>query len=285
MDQNSLASVSPSARLAGKVAVITGTGSGQGREAALLFASEGATVLGCDLNADAAAETDALARDRGLHVSSQGGVDLGDDIAVGAWIDKATADVGRIDILYNNAAVARFGTIEEASVADWKFTIRNELDIPFLVTRHAWPHLARQGGSIVNIASTAAIRGSVLLGRAAHSAAKAGLAGLSLQLAAEGARWGIRSNAIFPGPIATPQSLDAIFSDPHHPMAQIGAHIPLGRVGVPRDVVRAALFFASDESSYITGAELVVDGGLSAILPGATPDIAYGLERRIAPVD
>lgn len=238
--------------------------------------------MGCDLNSDAAAETDAIARDRGLEVWSEGGVDLGDDGAVERWIAKATERTGRIDVLYNNAGAARFGGIEEASVEDWYFTIRNELDVTYLVTRHAWPHLARHGGSIINISSTSGIRGSVTLGRAAHTAAKAGVAGLSLQFAAEGARWGIRSNAIFPGPIATPQSFSAIFSNPNHPMAQIAGHIPLGRLGVARDVALAALFLASDESAFITGAELVVDGGFSAVLPGADPSLAYGEARRVA---
>ncbi len=154
------------------------------------------------------------------------------------------------------------------TLADWSFTIRNELDLVFLACKHAWPHLrARGGGSVVNVGSTAGMTGSLTLDRTAHTASKGAVIALTRQLAAEGARHGIRVNSVSPGMTVTPQT-QHLFDDPAHPVARIADHIPLGRPGRPEDVARCALFLASDESSYVTGANLVVDGGWSTVLPG-----------------
>ncbi len=209
-------------RLADRVVLLTGIGSGQGREAALLFAEHGAHVIGCDVDADGAEE-----------------------------------------------GAARFASGETQSAEDWTFTRRNEGNLLFFAIKHVWPHLKHHGGSIINIASTAALAGSATLPRAAHSAAKSAVIGLTRQVAAEGAPFRIRCNAISPGPTATPASQVAIFSDPHHPMRDIAAHIPLGRLASPLDVAFAALYLASNEAQYVTGANIVVDGGYSAVLPGA----------------
>ncbi|MEV6259000.1 SDR family NAD(P)-dependent oxidoreductase [Nocardia sp. NPDC051911] len=255
-------------RLAGKVALITGTASGQGRAAAVLFAAEGATVVGTDVNAEGAAETAELVRVAGGRMTSTHPLDLADEAGVADWVGRAAAEHGGIDIVYNNAAATRFSPVAETSYADWSFSVRNELDIVFLVTKHAWPHLvARGGGAVVLVGSTAGITGSVTNPRIAHTAGKGGVVAMTKQLAAEGAKHGIRANCISPGMVITPAT-KGILTSSDHPMHAIARHIPLGRFGAAEEVVRCALFLASDEASYVTGANLVVDGGWSAVLPG-----------------
>jgi len=256
-------------RLKDKVVLITGTGSGQGRAAALLFAGEGAVVVGTDIDAQGAAETVDMVLGSGGHMTSTHPLDLGDEGAVKEWIDSAALEHGGIDVLYNNAAATRFSPIAETSYEDWSFTLRNELDIVFLATKHAWPHLiARGGGSVLLVGSTAGITGSTTNTRIAHTAGKGGVVAMTRQLAGEGAIHGIRANCISPGMIATPAS-EATLLAAGHPMRGIASAIPLGRIGRPEEVARCALFLASDESSYVTGANLVVDGGWSAVLPGS----------------
>jgi NAD(P)-dependent dehydrogenase (short-subunit alcohol dehydrogenase family) len=256
-------------RLQGKVALITGTAGGQGRAAALLFAAEGATVVGTDLDAAGAAETVELVRVAGGVMDSTHPLDLGDEDLVRAWVGAAVERHGGIDVLYNNAGATRFSPVAETSYADWSFVLRNELDIVFLATKAAWPHLvARGGGCVLLVGSTAGITGSVTNPRIAHTATKGGVVAMTRQLAAEGAPHGIRANCISPGMIRTPATEgDLLAAD--SPMRTIARAIPLGRIGAPEEVVRCALFLASDEASYVTGANLVVDGGWSAVLPGA----------------
>ena len=251
-------------RLNGKIAVITGTGGGQGRAAALLFASEGAAVIGCDLAADRAEETLALVRAQGGRMTSAHPIDLGDCDAVAAWIDEAAATFGGIDLVYNNASAPRFATTDRMSPEDWRFTIRNELDIVFTVTQLVWPHLvARGGGAILNTASVSGMRATVdLPGCVAHAAAKSGVIGLTRELAFDGGPHGIRVNSVSPGHIRIPW-LDV-------PALKAAAlrtidHQIIKRTGEPDDVASAALFLLSDEASFITGANLVVDGGYSAL--------------------
>lgn len=247
-----------SGRLDGRVAVITGTASGQGRVAAQLFAAEGAIVHGADVDAAGAAETLALVG--GSMTSSV--VDLTDDAAVAQWIDG----IGPIDILYANAGATRFNGVAETAFDEWSWVLRHELDIVFLPVHHAWPHLT-EGASVVLVGSTAGLSGSVTNTAIAHTATKGGVIAMTRQLAAEGARRGIRANCVSPGMIRTPATEgDLLAAD--HPMRSIEEHIPLGRIGSAAEVVRAALFLASDEASYITGANLVVAGGWSAVLPG-----------------
>jgi NAD(P)-dependent dehydrogenase (short-subunit alcohol dehydrogenase family) len=256
-------------RLAGKVALITGTAGGQGRAASLLFAAEGATVVGTDVRAEAAERTVELVREAGGAMDSTHPLDLADEAAVRAWVEDAARRHGGIDIVYNNAGATRFSPIAETSYADWSFTIRNELDIVFLVTKHAWPFLiARGGGAVLLVGSTAGLTGSLTNTRVAHTATKGGVVAMTRQLAAEGAAHGIRANCISPGMIRTPATEADLLAD-DHPMRTIARAIPLGRIGSPEEVARCALFLASDEASYVTGANLVVDGGWSAVLPGA----------------
>ncbi|MFF5078224.1 SDR family NAD(P)-dependent oxidoreductase [Actinoplanes sp. NPDC000266] len=257
-------------RLAGKVALITGTAGGQGRAAALLFAAEGAIVAGTDLDAGGAEETVELVRAAGGVMDSTHPLDLNDEGGVRDWVDTAAQRHGGIDVVYNNAGATRFAPIAETTYAEWSFTLRNELDIVFLVTKHAWPHLiARGGGSILLVGSTAGTTGSLTNNRIAHTATKGGVIAMTRQLAAEGARHGIRANCVSPGMIRTPAT-EADLLAPDHPMRTIAEAIPLGRIGVPEEVARCALFLVSDEASYVTGANLMVDGGWSAVLPGAS---------------
>jgi NAD(P)-dependent dehydrogenase (short-subunit alcohol dehydrogenase family) len=248
-------------KLAGKVALITGTGGGQGREAALRFAAAGAVVAGCDLDANADRETaDLVARAGGRMTSAA--VDLGDPDAAKVWIDQAAAEHGRIDILYNNASAARFGLLPDLSVEDWRFTMRNELDLVFYAVKFAWPYLIRQGGVIINVGSIAGHHASRASGIVAHAATKAGVIGMTRQIALEGARHGVRAVSISPGFILTAGTEKALEA-PGAREGLIGA-IPLGRAGLPIDIVAVAVMLASDEASYLTGTDIVVDGGLTA---------------------
>jgi NAD(P)-dependent dehydrogenase (short-subunit alcohol dehydrogenase family) len=252
--------------LTGKVALITGTGGGQGRAAARLFAAEGALVVGCDLRPDAD-ETERLVREAGGRMESTSGVDLGDPTQVEEWISGAARDHGGFDILYNNASAATFAPIAETSDAQWQATLRNELDLVFYACRAAWPHLVRRGGgSILNVGSIQGMRALPAAGGAgggfAHGMAKAGVIGMTRELALEGGPHGIRVNAISPGLIDTPATApvmanpDAVESFLDHQMIR--------RVGQAEDIARGALFLVSDLASWITGINLPVDGGYTA---------------------
>mgnify|MGYP001024615832 CR=1 FL=1 len=251
-------------RLDGKVALITGIGAGMGREAARRFAAEGAHVVGCDLNADAFEETLLMVRAEGGVIDGTAPVDAGDALAVEAWIDDAANAHGGIDILYNNASVQRFGPIDQITVEDWDFAIDMELNIVFYAVRAAWKHLKRRGGVIVNIGSVAGIRGVEFMPQNAHGAAKAGVINLTQQLAVEGGPHGIRAVCISPGFIQTPATTFLV-EDPPPVLRATWDRIPLRRIGRPDDIVNAAVFLASDEASWITGVNLVIDGGGSVL--------------------
>jgi NAD(P)-dependent dehydrogenase (short-subunit alcohol dehydrogenase family) len=251
-------------RLDGKVALITGTGGGIGRAAALIFAAEGAAVVGCDLQEAASEETVALVRAAGGRMTATAGVDLADHRAAARWVDAAAEQHGGIDVLLNNASAIRFGPVDRLPVEDWLFTVRNELDLVFYAIRAAWPHLAARGGAIVNIGSISGTRGAWFMPQNAHGAAKGGVLGLTCQLAVEGGPLGIRVNAISPALTRTPAT-EPLLSDPDSPFDLAKARIPLGRVGEPEDIARAAAFLASPDASYITGVNLPVDGGTAAV--------------------
>jgi meso-butanediol dehydrogenase/(S,S)-butanediol dehydrogenase/diacetyl reductase len=255
-----------SGRLAGKIALITGVGGGIGAAAAARFAAEGARVAGCDLDADAAQQTEKAVRAHGGEITVAGGVDLGDPQQAKAWVDQASAVYGGIDVLYNNASSQRFGALDELSVADWDFTMRNELSLVYYTVRAAWPHLITHGGgSIINVGSIAALRGVEFMPQNAHSAAKGGVIALTLQLVVEGGPHRIRANVISPGLIETPNTAPMLADPPDRLRRVVLDRIPLGRHGRPEDVVNAAVFLASDESAWMSGANLVIDGGGSAL--------------------
>ncbi|MCC4250817.1 SDR family NAD(P)-dependent oxidoreductase [Sphingobium naphthae] len=251
-------------RLAGKVTLISGTGGGQGRAAALRFAAEGALIFGCDISADGQRETIELVRAaRGIMQGLEGAADIACSAGASAWVDAALAEYGRIDILYNNASAAKFAPIEQMSDEDWHFTLRNEIDIVFFPTRAAWPHLARPGGVVINVGSTAGWAGSPGAGTLAHNATKGAVIAMTRQLAIEGAPHGIRAVSLSPGFVRTAGT--AAFLEKPDIRAKLTARIPLGRPGEPEEIVAAAVFIASDEASFLTGTDLVVDGGSLAI--------------------
>ena len=250
-------------RLQGRVCLITGTAGGQGRAAALAFAAEGARVVGCDMDAVGAADTVSLVTGRGGTMVSVHPCDLTDEDDVARLFRFAVNHFDGLDVLYNNAARAEFAWIEEMSLAMWRRTLAYELDLVFLACRAAWPLLkARGGGSVINTGSAS---GSIVyrpLGGVAHSAAKAGVMALTRQLAMEGAPYGIRVNTLSPGLIESPASA-APLADAQWRRAMLGQQM-LARLGTVDDVVGAAVYLASDESAFVTGANLCVDGGTTA---------------------
>lgn len=252
-------------RLVGRVALITGTAGGQGRAAALLFAGEGATVVGCDLNATANAETCELVASAGGTMIDSGAVDLGDSNAAESWVASVVEQFGKIDVLYNNAASVRFAPLT-SEIENWHYAVRNELDLVYFVCRAAWPHLTRPGATIINTSSNIAVRGIAQLPAVAHAATKAGVLGLSRQLAIEGAPDGIRVNTIVPGLVNSPATAPVLALGQHGPLQPVIDAIPMRRPAECSEIAEVALFLASAASSYMTGAELVVDGGHSASL-------------------
>lgn len=252
-------------RLDGKAVLITGTGGGIGRATALRCAAEGAHVMGCDLDPERSRETVDLVRAAGGRMDAHAPADLSTEDGSRDAVERAVAALGGLDVLVNNASAIRFGAIDELSFADWSFTIRHELDIVFLVTRAAWPHIvARGGGSIVNVASISASRGAFFMPQNAHGAAKGGVLALTYQLVIEGGPHGIRVNAVSPAMTSTPHTAP-LLEDPDGPAPAIVARTPLGRWGQPEDVANAILFLASDEAAHVSGANLPVDGGAAVV--------------------
>ena len=247
-------------RLQGKVALITGGGSGMGRASCLLFAREGARVAVVDRVAGAGEETVAL-------IAGEGGeavfveADVADAAAVERMVATTVDRYGRLDVLFNNAgvegpAVDLLGYGEE----DWARVIAVNLTAVYRAMRAAIPHMIGQGGGV--ILSTASVAGLVGLARSsAYSAAKAGVIGLTRTVALEYGPQGIRANCICPGFVATPM-LDRVLGGREESV--LNRLTPLRRVGTADDIAQAALYLASDESSYVTGVPFVVDGGFAA---------------------
>jgi meso-butanediol dehydrogenase / (S,S)-butanediol dehydrogenase / diacetyl reductase len=252
-------------RLDGKVALISGTGRGMGRAAALEFAAEGAVVFGCDLDDKASAETVELVAAAGGQMAALAPVDLANADGARAWVDAAVERFGGVDVLYNNASALRNGSLMDLSDDDWHFTIKNELDIVWFSVRAAWPELVRRGGgSIINVASISARLGARFVGQVPHGSAKGGVLAMTKHLCAVGGAHRIRANAILPGLIYTPETARFI-DDPDGPLPGILAKIPLGRYGEASEVAKLAAFLASDDAAFITGAEIAIDGGDGAV--------------------
>jgi NAD(P)-dependent dehydrogenase (short-subunit alcohol dehydrogenase family) len=247
-------------RLSGKVCVITGTGGSMGRAAALAFTREGASVVGCDLNVDSAEATVQTVRREGGTMESLQPCRLGSAAECQTLVDFAVRKFGRIDVLFNNAAMAYFNWLEDITDEEWDRNRREEVDLVFYLTRAAWPQLRKSRGVVVNTASLTALMSFKNLGSLAHTTAKAGIIGMTRQLAMEGREHGIRANSISPGVIETNQTREQL-KDPEWASYMLGKTL-LGRLGRPEEVASVALFLASGESSYVTGVDIVVDGGM-----------------------
>jgi NAD(P)-dependent dehydrogenase (short-subunit alcohol dehydrogenase family) len=250
-------------RLAGKVAIITGAGAGIGRETALVFAREGASVAVVDRDAQTAKET-------AERITAEGGraIALVADVSQGAQVEGMIQDTltafGGLHILFNNAGTVAQGRVEENTEADWEQQIATTLTSVFLGCKYAIPILRERGGGvIINMASVAGMMG--ITNRAIYSAAKAGVIGLTRACALDHAREGVRVVYISPATIETPSLQQRIAKSPD-PVAARKAfedRQPVGRIGKPSDVANAALYLASDESAFVTGSGLVVDGGMA----------------------
>ena len=247
-------------RLRGKVALITGGGSGMGRASCRLFAAEGAQVAVVDRVVEAGEETAALIRDGGGEATFVA-ADVADAAAVERMVATTVGTYGRLDVLFNNAGVEGPSVnLLDYGEDDWARVIAVNLTAVYRAMRAAIPHMIDQGGGV--ILSTASVAGLVGLARSsAYSAAKAGVIGLTRTVALEYGPRGIRANCICPGFVATPM-LDRVLGDREESV--LHRLTPLRRVGTPDDIAAAALFLASDESSYVTGVPFVVDGGYAA---------------------
>jgi meso-butanediol dehydrogenase/(S,S)-butanediol dehydrogenase/diacetyl reductase len=249
-------------RFAGKVALITGAGRGIGHATALRLASEGAAVAVLDLDGAVAEETAEALRATGARALALA-TDVTDRAAGRAAIERTLAELERIDVLVNNAARTAKGNLEQTGPDDWAYEIEGTLTGAFLMSRAVLPHMvARSQGAIVNVAS---VNGLLALGNPAYSAAKAGLINLTRSLATEYGPRGIRANAVSPGTIRTesPSWRERVRRDPQV-FDKLARWYPVGRVGEPADVAAAIAFLASDEAAFVNGANLVVDGGLTA---------------------
>jgi NAD(P)-dependent dehydrogenase (short-subunit alcohol dehydrogenase family) len=250
-------------RLKGKIALITGAGMGMGREAALLFAEEGARVVVGDINTAAAEDTVALVKKAGGDALAVAG-DVAVEADVQRMVEEGVKRFGGLHVLYNNAGVLwkdKDRSVLETDGAQWDRVMAINLKSVFWVTKHGIPHLrAAGGGSIVLVGSVSALAGFTRA-QDAYTAAKGALISLNKSLAIQFARDNIRCNIIHPGivetPLQAPYLNDAL-------RAEFKTAIPLGRIGQPRDIAYAALFLASDESAFMTGAEMIVDGGFMA---------------------
>src|SRR6478609_3732595 len=234
-------------RLEGKVAIITGTGGSMGRASALAFAREGASVVGCDVTADSAEATVRMVRSTGGEMVSLHPCDLSQPADCEALVELALGVFGRVDVLFNLAAAAYFNRLEDISDEEWDSARRDEVDLVFYLTRAAWPHLKLSGGAVVNMASLNASLSFKILPSLAHTTNKAGIIGMSRQLAMEGREHGIRANSISPGLIESNATNDQL-KDADWASYMLGRTL-LGRLGRPEEVAQVALFLASDESS------------------------------------
>jgi NAD(P)-dependent dehydrogenase (short-subunit alcohol dehydrogenase family) len=238
-------------RLDGKVCVITGTASGIGAESARLFRDEGATVVGVDVKPGSDADLVLEA-------------DVTDEHQVRAMYDRAREELGRIDVLFNNAGINPSDDTSalETSLEAWQRVQDVNLRSVFLCCKHGIPHLLEAGGgSVINTASFVAVMGAAV-SQISYTASKGAVLSLSRELGVEFARRGVRVNALCPGPVNTPLLQELFASDPEKAARRL-VHLPMGRFAEAREIAQAALFLASDDSSYVTASTFLVDGGLS----------------------
>jgi len=250
-------------RLDGKVALITGGGSGMGMVASKLFASEGARVVLTDVNDGAAQEAAmAIVADGGEAIHAH--ADVSREADAKSMVDTALDRYGRLDILYNNAGVMLpdDGSVDATDEAIWDLTLAVNVKGVAFGCKYGIPAMmAGGGGSIINVASFVAWLGAAT-SQTAYTASKGAVLAMTREIAVEYARKGIRCNALCPGPIETPLLMQ-LLSDEQKRQRRF-VHIPMGRLGQAEELAKAALFLASDDSSYMTGASLIVDGGITA---------------------
>ena len=250
-------------RLEGKVAVITGAASGMGRVASLRFAHEGAAVVVADV-ADEAGEATALEIEEAGGRAAYVHTDVSSAADCEAMANRALERFGGLHVLYNNAGVfpEGDGSVTDTDEGTWDLVMRINLKGVYLGCRYGIPAMLESGGgSIVNVASFVALMGAATP-QIAYTASKGGVLAMTREIAVEFARQGIRANALCPGPIETPLLAD-LLADPARRERRL-VHIPLGRFGRAEEIADAALFLASDESSFVTGSTFVVDGGITA---------------------
>jgi NAD(P)-dependent dehydrogenase (short-subunit alcohol dehydrogenase family) len=239
-------------RLDGKVCVVTGAARGIGADTAQLFMEEGAKVVGVDLAADSEGDLKLEA-------------DVSDAGQVEALFSRAREELGRIDVLFNNAGIspADDRSVLDTSLEAWQRVQDVNLTSVFLCCKHGIPHLLETGGgSVINTASFVALMGAAT-SQASYTASKGGVLSLSRELGVQFARRGVRVNALCPGPVNTPLLQELYASDPKEAARRL-VHVPMGRFAEPREIAQAALFLASDDSSYVTASTFLVDGGLAA---------------------
>jgi NAD(P)-dependent dehydrogenase (short-subunit alcohol dehydrogenase family) len=254
-------------RLEGKVCVITGAGGAMGREAAIVFTGEGARVCVADVDLQMAEETVSLCPGEAFAVR----VNVAEEKDVRRMYDETAERFSGVDVLYNNAGISPDddASVLDTSVDAWQRVQDVNTKGVFLCCKHGIPYLLKRGGgSVINVASFVALLGAAT-SQISYTASKGAVLSMSRELAVQFAREGVRVNALCPGPVETPLLL-AIYGDDPAAFARRQAHWPTGRLGKPREIVDAALFLASDESTFVNGAAFVVDGGLTAayVTPG-----------------
>jgi|DewCreStandDraft_5_1066085.scaffolds.fasta_scaffold00197_94 NAD(P)-dependent dehydrogenase (short-subunit alcohol dehydrogenase family) len=250
-------------RLSGKVALVTGGAVGIGRAIAEAFLREGARVAISDMNREAGEQTCQELSELGPLCFIEGDVSRAEDAR--RMVEKAVAAFGELNVLVNNAGVTHRGTVVDTEEADWERVLAVNLKGIYLCSKYAIPHMIRAGGgSIINIGSIASVIG--LQENAAYNASKGGVLALTRNMALDYAAQGIRVNALCPAMIMTPmlEQFIRIQPDPEAYVRRVEQAIPLGRIGRPEDVAPAAVFLASDESRFVTGSALMVDGGYTA---------------------
>jgi NAD(P)-dependent dehydrogenase (short-subunit alcohol dehydrogenase family) len=247
-------------RLDGKVVVITGAAGGIGREAALLFSEEGASVCVADMSVEQGEQTASECREAFFQQ-----VDVTESESVEAMYAATAARYGGVDVLYNNAGIMPpdDGSILATSPEAWDKVQNVNAKGVYLCCKHGLPHLLdRGGGSVINVASFVALVGAAT-SQISYTASKGAVLSLTRELAVEFARRGVRVNALCPGPVETPLLMRLFEEDPAA-YERRRIHLPMGRLAQAREIAQGALFLASDEASYVTGTTFLVDGGLTA---------------------
>jgi NAD(P)-dependent dehydrogenase (short-subunit alcohol dehydrogenase family) len=250
-------------RLADKVALITGAGSGMGRAAAQMFAAEGARVVVVDFDEAAGMETTGSVQDADGEASFVR-ADVSDEADARAMVDHAVERYGRIDVLYNNAGVMpeEDHSVIDTDVATWDRVMAINVRGVFLACKYAIPRMIEHGsGSVINISSFVALLGCSVP-QDAYTASKGAVLSLTRSLAVQFGPQGVRSNAICPGPIETPMLMEWLLKDEEARKVRL-ARNPTGRFGKPEEIVNVAIYLASDESRWTNGAHFVIDGGIS----------------------